>query len=308
MHGRKIAYYNQIVMNNYLDHYLNYLAVERGLAKNTLDAYGRDLARYLEYLEKNRIVTLEKITPAVVLRFLSHLKDSGLSARSRARALAALRTFHKFLVREKLTSDNPTDQVVSPKSLTALPHTLSPFDVENLLSSPKGESPLAWRDRAMLEILYATDLRVSELVTLKLSDLQMDVGYLTAFGKRSKQRIVPLGENAIAALHDYLQNGRSGLDKQRGSQYLFLNRSGEGLTRQGFWKIIKRRALEAGITQSITPHTMRHSFATHLLENGADLRSVQAMLGHADISTTQIYTHVTRERLRKMHAQHHPRG
>jgi integrase/recombinase XerD len=295
-------------MNHYLDNYLNYLAVERGLATNTLDAYGRDLARYLEYLEINQITALENISAAVVLRFLSHLKGNGLSPRSRARTLAALRTFHKFLVREKITTDNPTDQVVSPKSLAALPHTLSPLEVENLLASPKGESPLAWRDRAMLEIIYATGLRVSELVSLKLSDLQMDVGYLTAFGKRSKQRIVPLGETAIASLQDYLQYGRPGLDKQRGSHFLFLNRSGEGLTRQGFWKIIKRRALEGGITRSITPHTMRHSFATHLLENGADLRSVQAMLGHADISTTQIYTHVTRERLRKIHAQHHPRG
>ena len=295
-------------MNHYLDHYLNYLAVERGLANNTLDAYGRDLARYLDYLESQKIEALENISAAIVLRFLSHLKNAGLSPRSRARALAALRTFHKFLVREKITKDNPTDQVVSPKSLTALPHTLAPLDVESLLSSPKGESALAWRDRAMLEIIYATGLRVSELVSLKLSDLQMDVGYLTAFGKRSKQRIVPLGETAIAALQEYLQNGRPGLEKQKGSHVLFLNRSGEGLTRQGFWKIIKRRALEAGISQSITPHTMRHSFATHLLENGADLRSVQAMLGHADISTTQIYTHVTRERLRKMHAEHHPRG
>jgi len=295
-------------MNHYLDHYLNYLAVERGLAINTLDAYGRDLARYLDYLESQKVVALENISAAVVLRFLSHLKDAGLSPRSRARALAALRTFHKFLVREKITKDNPTDQVVSPKSLSALPHTLAPLDVENLLSGPKGESPLAWRDRAMLEIIYATGLRVSELVSLKLSDLQMDVGYLTAFGKRSKQRIVPLGETAIAVLQEYLENGRPGLEKQKGSHFLFLNRSGEGLTRQGFWKIIKRRALEAGITQSITPHTMRHSFATHLLENGADLRSVQAMLGHADISTTQIYTHVTRERLRKIHAEHHPRG
>ena len=295
-------------MNHYLDHYLNYLAVERGLSKNTLDAYGRDLARYLEYLEKHKIHGLEKITPAVVLRFLSTLKENGLSARSRARSLAALRTFHKFMVREKLVKDNPTDQIVAPKSLSSLPKTLSTVDVESLLASPKGGAPLAMRDRAMLEILYATGLRVSELVSLKMGDLQLDVGYLTAFGKRSKQRIVPLGEAAIGALREYMQHGRPGLDKQRGSQFLFLNRSGEGLTRQGFWKIIKRRALEAGIRQSITPHTMRHSFATHLLENGADLRSVQAMLGHADISTTQIYTHVTRERLRQMHAQHHPRG
>jgi integrase/recombinase XerD len=295
-------------MNHFLDHFLDYLAVERGLSKNTLDAYGHDLARYLDFLEKAQVDQLAKITPAVVLRFMGFLKAEGLSARSRARTLAALRTFHKFLVREKLVEDNPTDQIVSPKSMTALPKTLSPVDVESLLASPKGETPLALRDRAMLEILYATGLRVSELVSLKLDDLQLDVGYLTAFGKRSKQRIVPLGEAAIAALRNYLRFGRKDLDKERGSKFIFLNRSGEGLTRQGFWKIIKRRALEAGISQSITPHTMRHSFATHLLENGADLRSVQAMLGHADISTTQIYTHVTRERLRQMHAQHHPRG
>jgi len=295
-------------MNHYLDHYLNYLAVERGLSNNTLDAYGRDLARYLEYLEKQKVDCLEKITPAVVLRFLGSLKEAGLSARSRARSLAALRTFHKFMIREKFAKDNPTDQIVSPKSLASLPKTLSTADVESLLSSPKGDTPLALRDRAMLEIIYATGLRVTELVSLKLGDLQLDVGYLTAFGKRSKQRIVPLGEAAIEALRQYMQDGRPGLDKQRSSQYLFLNRSGQGLTRQGFWKIIKRRALEADIRQSITPHTMRHSFATHLLDNGADLRSVQAMLGHADISTTQIYTHVTRERLRQLHAQHHPRG
>jgi integrase/recombinase XerD len=295
-------------MNHYLDHYLNYLAVERGLARNTLDAYSRDLVRYLEYLDKQGIESLEQITPPLVLRFLSHLNKSGLSARSRARALAALRTFHRFLVREKLAADNPTDQVLSPKSLTALPHTLSPLDVESLLSSPKGDSPLAWRDRAMLEILYATGVRVSELVSLAVDDLQLDVGYLIAFGKRSKQRIVPLGEAAVDALRAYLRHGRPGLDKERCSRFIFLNRSGEGLTRQGFWKMIKRRAREAGIKQNIMPHTLRHSFATHLLENGADLRSVQAMLGHADISTTQIYTHVTRERLRQIHAQHHPRG
>jgi integrase/recombinase XerD len=295
-------------MNQYTDHFLNYLAVERGLAENTLDAYGRDLARYLDFLEKSKVDRIEQIAPAVVLRFLSHLKDEGLSPRSRARTLAALKTFHKFLVREKMAEENPTDQVTAPKTLSALPKTLSTVDVECLLSSPKGETPLAWRDRAMLEIIYATGLRVSELVSLKLNDLQLDVGYLTAFGKRSKQRIVPLGEAAVSALHEYLRHGRPGLLKESSSQFVFLNRSGEGLTRQGFWKIIKRRALEAGITRSITPHTMRHSFATHLLENGADLRSVQAMLGHADISTTQIYTHVTRERLRKMHAQHHPRG
>jgi integrase/recombinase XerD len=220
----------------------------------------------------------------------------------------ALRTFHRFLVGERLCAHNPTGQVAAPRSLAALPKTLAPQDVEALLAGPKGEQPLAVRDRAMLEILYATGLRVSELVTLKLSDLQLDVGYLTAFGKRSKQRIVPLGSAAIAELRHYLAVARPRFDKAGTAACVFLNRSGAGLTRQGFWKIIKRRAREAGIHRNITPHTLRHSFATHLLENGADLRAVQAMLGHADIATTQIYTHVTRERLRQLHAQHHPRG
>ncbi len=195
----------------------------------------------------------------------------------------------------------------APKSLNPLPHTLSMVEVDRLLAAPVGDEALNLRDRAMLELLYATGLRVSELVGLKLGDLQLDVGYLTAFGKRSKQRIVPLGESALAELRRYLGLGRPFLDKV-GSRILFLNRGGKGLTRQGFWKIIKRRALEAGIHKKISPHTLRHSFATHLLENGADLRSVQTMLGHADISTTQIYTHVTRERLKKIHEQFHPRG
>jgi integrase/recombinase XerD len=216
--------------------------------------------------------------------------------------------FHKFLLGEGYADRNPTALVEAPKSLSALPHTLSPAEVERLLAAPLGEGTLALRDRAMLEVLYATGLRVSELVGLKLTDLQLDVGYLTAFGKRSKQRIVPLGEAAIEQLRRYLMYGRPLFDRGTAGGFLFLNRNGQGLTRQGFWKIIKRRAREAGIGKKITPHTLRHSFATHLLENGADLRAVQTMLGHADISTTQIYTQVTRERLRRLHQQHHPRG
>ena len=295
-------------MDIYFDHFLNYIEVERGLSKNTLDAYGRDLTRYATFLDMSGVKTPDEISPAHILRFLSVLKTEGLVARSRARTLAAIRAFHKFMVNEKFATGNPTGQIVMPKSFSPLPRTLSPENVEKLLASPKGNDPLALRDRAMLEILYATGLRVSELVTLKINDLQLDVGYLTAFGKRSKQRIVPLGETAIEALRDYLSYARAGLDKTGQASCVFLNRSGVGLTRQGFWKMIKRRALESGITFNITPHTVRHSFATHLLENGADLRSVQAMLGHADISTTQIYTHVTRERLSKVIEKHHPRG
>jgi integrase/recombinase XerD len=295
-------------MDHCLDLFMHYLAVERGLARNTLDAYGRDLARYLESLRRQGVDAPESVEPRHVMHFLTGLKEAGLAPRSRSRVLVALRTFHKFLVSERLCRGNPTGQITAPRSLTPLPKTLSPRDVETLLGSPAGETPLAVRDRAMFEILYATGLRVSELVTLKLGDLQLDVGYLTAFGKRGKQRIVPLGEAALAALRAYLTTARPRFDRSGTAACVFLNRSGEGLTRQGFWKIIKKRARAVGIQRHITPHTLRHSFATHLLENGADLRAVQAMLGHADISTTQIYTHVTRERLRQIHAQHHPRG
>ncbi|BCR04811.1 tyrosine recombinase XerD [Desulfuromonas versatilis] len=295
-------------MQNNLDLFLSYLTVEKGLSRNTLDAYGRDLGRYLDFLEARGIGRAEEIGPTTVLQFLAQLKQAGLSPRSRARALVALRTFHKFLLAERLCPTNPAAKVAAPKTLNALPGTLSPAEVEKLLAAPAGDSPLELRDRAMLEILYATGLRVSELVGLRLQDLQLDVGYLFAFGKRSKQRIVPLGEAALEQLREYLRYGRPPLEKGAGSQFIFLNRAGKGLTRQGFWKIIKRRALQAHIRKNITPHTLRHSFATHLLENGADLRSVQAMLGHADISTTQIYTHVTRERLKQIHGRHHPRG
>jgi integrase/recombinase XerD len=295
-------------MNEYLDLFLHYLTVERGLARNTLEAYARDLARYLDFLEGEQVGHPDAIAPAAVLRFLARLKEEGLAARSRARSLTAVRMFHRFLLAEGIAAGNPTARVEAPRSLNPLPHTLSPTEVEHLLAAPAGDEPLTLRDRAMLELLYATWLRVSELVGLKVGDLQLDVGYLRAFGKRSKERIVPLGETALAELRQYLFLGRPFLDRPGESRHLFLNRGGKGLTRQGFWKIIKRRALEAGIRKRITPHTLRHSFATHLLENGADLRSVQTLLGHADISTTQIYTHVTRERLKKLHEQFHPRG
>lgn len=295
-------------MDQYLDHFLNYLVVEKGLAKSTLDAYGHDLARYLDFLAERDLRRPDDIRPPDVTNFLSHLKDLGLSPRSRARALVALRVFHKFLLQEQLASHNPATRLAAPRALNPLPRALSQQDVELLLQAPRGGSALALRDKAMLELLYATGLRVSELIGLQLNDLQLDAGYLTAFGKRNKQRLVPMGEQAVADIRDYLHSGRPLLLRDRRSNFLFLNRSGDGLTRQGFWKMIKRRAREAGILKNIYPHTLRHSFATHLLENGADLRSVQTMLGHADISTTQIYTHVTRERLRRIHEQFHPRG
>jgi len=295
-------------MDQYLDLFLNYMTVERGASPHTLDGYGRDLARYLEFLRSEGIIAPGDVAPNHVLRFLALLKGQGLSPRSRARALVSLRGLHKFLLGEGYAAANPTTQIEAPRTLQGLPKTLTPAEVERLLAAPTGNTPLDLRDRAMFEVLYATGLRVTELVTLRTHDLQLDVGYLSAFGKRSKERIIPLGEMAIIELRRYQGLARPHLDRGKGGNILFLNHAGRGLTRQGFWKIIKRRAQQAGIIKNITPHTLRHSFATHLLENGADLRAVQTLLGHADISTTQIYTHVTRERLRQIHAQHHPRG
>lgn len=295
-------------MGEYFDLFLNYVTVERGLSANTLEAYGRDLSRYLDFLESAGIGSPAGITGVTVLTFLAQLKKEGLSARSRARTLVSLRMFHKFLLSEKYASANPTAQIESPRSLNALPKVLSAVEVERLLKAPAGDQPLDLRDRAMFELLYATGLRVTELVQLRLSNLQLQVGYLMTMGKGSKERIVPMGEQALSALQEYLRYGRGRLLKETTTDHLFLNRSGKGLTRQGVWKIIRRRSVEAGILKTITPHTLRHSFATHLLENGADLRAVQTMLGHADISTTQIYTHVTRERLKRIHGQFHPRG
>lgn len=295
-------------MNSELDQFVSYLVVEKGLSANTLEAYGRDLAGYLDYLEQQSVGTVSEIQTAHVIGFLKHLRDRGLSARSRARCLVSLRQFHRYLYREGLADSDPTARIEAPKTLPALPKALSHEEVERLLAAPKGDAPLDLRDRAMLEVLYATGLRVSELVGLRLSHLHREAGFVRVTGKGGKQRIVPLGDLASEALETYLLLGRPHLLRGQTHDILFVNRSGSGLTRQGFWKMMRRRAREAGIFRDISPHSLRHSFATHLLENGADLRAVQTMLGHADISTTQIYTHVTRERLRQLHQQHHPRG
>ena len=293
----------------YLDQFLHYLTVEKGSSKHTLEAYSRDLGRYLAHLAASDAVTLAEIRPVMVLRYLAKLKEMELAARSRARALVAVRSFHKFLCSEGLCAENPTLQISAPRIAAALPHSLSVAEVEQLLRAPAGDDPYSLRDRAMLEVLYATGLRVSELIALEAEDFRFDAGYLIAFGKRRKERVIPLNDTALAAVQNYQTYGRPRLDRtDKIVPALFLNRDGGGLTRQGFWKIIRRRALEVGIAKKITPHTLRHSFATHLLENGADLRAVQAMLGHADIATTQIYTHVTRDGLRKIHQKYHPRG
>ena len=295
-------------MNQYLDLFLSFLLVEKGLSRNTLDAYGRDMAKYLDFLECRGCNEPSAVTAAVVVDFLAALKESGLGARSRARALSAIRMFHRFLLVEGYAEVNPTAIIEAPRTVGKLPQVLTALEVEALLAAPAGEGHLEGRDRAMLELLYATGLRVSELVALKLRDVNVAAGYLMAFGKGGKERLVPMGESACGAVARYVSGMRPAMDRGGDNPYLFLTRLGDRMTRQSFWNIIKKRALEAGIRKSISPHTLRHSFATHLLENGADLRSVQTMLGHADLSTTQIYTHVTRERLKRLHEQFHPRG
>ncbi|CAG0974533.1 Tyrosine recombinase XerD [Geobacteraceae bacterium] len=295
-------------MNQFLDLFLNYLLVEKGLAKNSLDSYGRDMARYLDFLEERGSSEPAAVRAVDVADFLAFLKERGLAPRSRARALSCVRMFHRFLLVEGYAEANPTTIIEAPKSVAKLPQVLTGREVEALLAAPGSDGSQDVRDRAMLELLYATGLRVSELVSLGMRDVNVTAGYLMAFGKGGKERLVPMGESACAAVSRYLSDARPAMDRSGGNSYLFLTRLGDRMTRQAFWNIIKKRALEAGIRKTISPHTLRHSFATHLLENGADLRSVQTMLGHADLSTTQIYTHVTRERLKRVHEEFHPRG
>jgi len=294
-------------MNAYLDFFLAYLTVEKGLAKNTLSAYSRDIATYLDFLEGHERSELRQIKPTDVANFIAELKASGLAPRSRARALSAVRMFHRFLVVENYSEVNPTSVIESPRVPGKLPSVLSAADVEALLNAPSGDSPTDIRDRAMLQLLYATGLRVSELVSLKISDINLQAGYLMTSGKGEKERLIPVGDAAKRAIAEYLTTSRGGPAPVE-SRFLFLSRFFEKMSRQSFWNIVKKRALEAGIVKSISPHTLRHSFASHLLENGADLRSVQMMLGQADLATTQIYTHLSGERLKKIHKQLHPRG
>lgn len=291
-----------------LDAFTDYLSIERGLARNSIVAYSADLLRFIEFCTASDVKYPADVNSEHIRAFFSHLKDDGLGVRSRARYLAALRGFYTFGLDEGLLRHNPVIDIEPPKLLHTLPHVLSIPEVEALLESCSSSNNLGMRDRAMLEVLYACGLRVSELVSLQLHDYHPASAYIKTMGKGDKERIVPIGEEAMEVLQHYLEHGRPGLLRGRRSNYVFLNRSAGGLTRQGFWKIIKRRAVEAGIGKNVTPHTLRHSFATHLLENGADLRVVQVLLGHADISTTQIYTHVTREHLQRVHERYHPRN
>lgn len=290
----------------YLPIYLDYLTVEKGLAKNSLSSYATDLRQFGRHLAEKKI-DIESVDRLSIVRYFQSLRSAGISSRSVARALAAIRGMFRFLVAERHLRHDPTENLENPKVWTTLPKSILPQEVEALLRAPDSSTPDGLRDAAMLELLYATGLRVSELIRVRVDDLVMDAGFLRTIGKGSKERIVPFGDAARDAIVRYIERGRREFDRF-GDPHLFLSRRGRPMSRQSFWMKIVRYAREARIRTSISPHVLRHSFATHLLENGADLRSVQLMLGHSDISTTQIYTHVSRARLQKIYEQYHPRA
>jgi integrase/recombinase XerD len=296
------------ILADWIQEFLIYLQVERGLAENTLVAYKRDLEKFSCYLKEKEKLDLKKVDKNFLAGYFYFLHKKGESSASIARQLASLRSFFKFLCLEEYLETNPTVYLETPKLSQKLPRVLSENEVDKLLETPQGIGPLNLRDKAMLELMYATGMRVSELVNLTVQQLNLDLAYVRCLGKGNKERIIPLGSQAAKSLKVYLQKGRPQLVKNPRETALFVNFHGRGITRQGFWKIIKKRAKEAGINKKITPHTLRHSFATHLLANGADLRSVQELLGHADVSTTQIYTHLTKNKLREIYLQTHPRA
>jgi integrase/recombinase XerD len=291
-----------------LDVFLAHVRLEKGLAANSVEAYGRDLRRYAEHLSTLGVTEWAAVNRAEVQAHLALLTDRGISPRSQARALSAIRSLHALLVRERLAPADPTDEIDAPRPGRRLPSLLSREEVEALLAQPDPRRAPGRRDRAMLELLYATGLRVSELVSLELNDVNLETRVLIARGKGSKERLVPVGAPAAEAVKAYLFGARDVLLRGRRSKHLFVTPRGGPMTRQGFAKIVDRCARAAGIRRRISPHKLRHSFATHLLEGGADLRAVQAMLGHADVSTTQIYTHVDRTHVRRLYDRFHPRA
>jgi len=294
-------------MDKYVDLFLDYLSVERGLSKNTILAYRSDLKDYIGFLEAVSKKSISVSSREDIRDFMLHQKDKGLCVNSISRALAALRMFYRFLAREKLIKSDVSSYIDSPKLWKKIPDVLNLDEVERLIEAPDINTPQGIRDRAILEVMYATGMRVSEVAGLRLTDLNADVGFVRCLGKGRKERIVPLGTKAVASVARYLEKVRPRLAKS-GAQELFLNRSGRRISRVSLWKLIKGYAGKARIKKPIRPHILRHSFATHLLERGADLRSVQEMLGHANISTTQIYTHINKDRLRSIHKMYHPRG
>ncbi len=295
-------------MEQLLDQFLHYLIVEKGLSKNTIEAYGPGLSRFFNYIRRKGIEEVSMVGKFDVRAYLLDLKKQGLSTRSIVRNLVAIRTFFRFLIQEGILEASPVQEMDFPKLAKTLPEILGLKEVEQLLDQPDLKSPLGIRNRAMLEVLYATGMRVSELVQLDMNQVNLEGGFVLVYGKGSKERVVPLGKEAMKWITLYMETSRGSLTRGRESRFLFVNRSGKGMSRQCFWQHLKALGQKAGIRKRITPHLLRHSFASHLLERGADLRSVQMMLGHEDISTTQIYTHVARERLKKIHEKYHPRG
>ncbi len=292
----------------YLEEFRDYLQFERGVSPRTLEAYGRDLNRLVAYAKRLGYEEVERLTPDHLREFVYDLKDQGLQATSIRRTLSGVRTYFGFLIAEGHVKADPTEQVEMPKAWRRLPGVLSREDVDKILEAPDIADRLYWRDKALLEFAYASGVRVSELASLKTRDVDLQEGMATVFGKGAKERIVPIGRSAQRALDIYLRETRPKLARSEGQGVVFLNAQGRPLTRMGIWKILRKQVKRAGVKKRVTPHTFRHCFATHLLEGGADLAAVQEMLGHADISTTQIYTHVDREYLRDVHKRFHPRG
>lgn len=296
-------------MKELLTRYLNHLLVERGVSQNTLESYGRDLRRFVLFIEDGKKISdVGQVTPEVIIEYLTRIREEGLAANSMNRSLAALRGFYKYLLREKIINENPLAHIELAKVWMKLPDTISKEEMKTILVQPGTQNISAIRNTAMLELLYATGIRVSELINLTMNSINWQVGFLVVMGKGSKERIVPIGKIAYDCTRRYIEEARPKLMQKKSTDVLFLNRFGRKFTRQGFWKIVVGYAKQAGLQKKVYPHTFRHSFASHLLEGGADLRTVQVMLGHSDISTTQIYTHVTRDRLREVHQKYHPRG
>lgn len=295
-------------MEELLNDFIEFLLVEKGLAKNTIDSYGRDLKSYLEYLKLREIDNISGTNRTVIVSYLIFMQKKGKASSSISRACASIKSFYHFLFTERYIDDDPTINLDTPKLEHRLPRVLSLEEVDKLLEQPDVNTILGFRDKTMLELLYATGMRVSELISLTVEDINLDMGYLRCLGKGSKERILPIGSISIKYLKKYLDDIRCRLLKNNDTKILFLNYRGKKLSRQGFWKIIKKYSRTANLSKKVTPHTLRHSFATHLLENGADLRAVQEMLGHSDISTTQIYTHITKNKIKEVYDKTHPRA
>ena len=291
-----------------IDRYLNHLVTEKGLSQNTIESYYRDLVRFTAYLKSRKVNNIEAVDTALVLKHIIALRNDGLSPKSRARHLVSLRGFFKYLLYIDEVDSDPTRTIDLPKTTLKLPDVLTIDEVQRLLNAPDLSRPAGMRNAAMLETIYAAGLRVSELIHLKMGNVNLEAGFVRVMGKGAKERIVPIGSHARDRIDDYTSTARALLLKSRISEYLFVARAGKPMTRQGFWKLLKGYARSCCLIKEITPHSLRHSFASHLLEGGADLRSVQIMLGHTDISTTQIYTHVARDHLIRIHRRYHPRG